>query len=110
MVREGDRSDEFYTVVGGEVEVYTGSGDAARLVTSLGPASWFGEIAALTGAPRTATVVTSEQSTLFRIDGENFREALENLPPSPSLLDGAAARLSVILGRGDGPATVTGPV
>ena len=110
VVREGDRSDEFYTVVGGEVEVYTGSGDAARLVTSLGPASWFGEIAALTGAPRTATVVTSEQSTLFRIDGENFREALENLPPSPSLLDGAAARLSVILGRGDGPATVTGPV
>jgi hypothetical protein len=101
VVREGDVSDELYAVVDGEVGVFAGRGEAARFITSLGAASWFGEIAALTGAPRTATVVTSRASTLFRIEAESFREALENVPPSPSLLDGAAARLSVVLSSAD---------
>ena len=95
VVTEGEASDDFYVVVSGEVEVVTGGPAGETVLATLGDDQWFGEIAALTGVPRTATVRTTVPTRLFRIRAGDFREALEQLPPSASLIEGAASRLTL---------------
>jgi trk system potassium uptake protein TrkA len=43
----------------------------------LGPGGFFGEIALLTGEPRTATVVAREPLELLSLNQEDFRAALK---------------------------------
>ena len=54
MIEEGERGDTFYVVVDGSLEV---SSDG-RLLRTIGPGDFFGEIALLRDVPRTATVRT----------------------------------------------------
>jgi CRP-like cAMP-binding protein len=43
----------------------------------LGPNDFFGEIGVLEHVPRTATVRTTSDSSILKIDGEDFLAALE---------------------------------
>jgi len=96
VIREGDDSDEFYVIVSGSAAaIIDRDGAGSETTGRLGPGDWFGEIAALTGAARTATVRATSACTLLCISGEDFREALEQLPPSAALLDSAVARFSL---------------
>jgi CRP-like cAMP-binding protein len=52
IFREGDRGDEFFVIVRGEVEVRSGD----RRLETLGPNSIFGEMALIDDSPRSATV------------------------------------------------------
>ena len=61
---------------------------------------YVGELGLLHGIPRTATVRTSQDSTLLRISGDDFLSALQTYRPSPSLLAVAGVRLSRTPGRG----------
>jgi voltage-gated potassium channel len=71
IVRRGEHGDCMYFVASGEVEI--------RLTPQpiyLGAGNFFGEIALLTGAPRNATVVTTQRCTLLSLDIVDFRELL----------------------------------
>ncbi|RKS68007.1 transmembrane secretion effector [Motilibacter peucedani] len=91
VVREGEPADAFYVVTSGEVAV-TAAGD--ELLRTLGDRSYFGEIGLLRGLPRTATVTTTEPTTLWRIAAADFSAALETSAPSASMLRVAGARLA----------------
>src|SRR5262245_29069594 len=56
--RQGDPGDDLYVVVSGQlgVHVHAPGGAVARRIDSLGPGDLFGEMALLTGEPRSATV------------------------------------------------------
>ena len=71
---------------------------------------YVGELGLLHGIPRTATVRTSQESTLLRIGGQDFLSALETSRPSPSLLAVAGIRMARTPGRGPGPGRVHPPV
>ena len=60
----------------------------------MGPRSYFGEIGLLRGVTRTATVRTTEPTTLWRISAEEFRSALESASVSPSMLAVTSSRLA----------------
>lgn len=97
VVREGDQSDAFYAVTNGEL-VVSAIGEAHGgpvPLRTLGPGSYFGEIGLLAHVPRTATVTATTACTLLRIDGGDFLDALTSLSASPSLLQGAQARLAM---------------
>ena len=55
---------------------------------------YVGELGLLRGIPRTATVRTAQESTLLRIDGQDFLSAVQANLPSPSLLAVAGTRMA----------------
>src|SRR5690349_18077578 len=59
VCREGTPSDAMYILMSGEIKVQTEVGSRSRLLATLGPGAAFGELALLTGAVRSATVVVS---------------------------------------------------
>ena len=97
IIAEGDPADAFYVLTGGQVGVSAvGEAGAAPVqLRTLGPGSYLGEIGLLGGVPRTATVTAQAPSTLLRVSGPDFIDALTTLSASPSLLQGAQARLTL---------------
>ena len=51
-------------------------GGARRTLSNMGPGEIVGEIATLTGSPRTADVVAEEPSTLLEIPGDVLRQLM----------------------------------
>jgi CRP/FNR family cyclic AMP-dependent transcriptional regulator len=58
---EGQTGDEMLLIVGGEVEVTTSSAGARRHIETYGPGEPVGELALLTGGPRSADVHAGEE-------------------------------------------------
>ena len=71
-----------------------GDGAAARELPPVTAPGYVGELGLLHGIPRTATVRTGKESTLLRIDGQEFLSALQASRPSPSLLSVAGTRMA----------------
>src|SRR5690606_7164238 len=79
---QGDRSRDFYVIVAGRAEVVIEQKGTERALATLMPGQHFGELAALDGSPRSATVrpVGSEPLRLVAIDGNVFRARLITRP------------------------------
>ena len=59
IFRQGDEGDFVYSIIDGQVEVIRGEPDReAKVINRLGPGEYFGEMALIRHAPRTATVRT----------------------------------------------------
>jgi CRP/FNR family transcriptional regulator, cyclic AMP receptor protein len=76
LTREGQPGREFFVLVEGEVEV-TQSGDE---IAQLRAGDWFGEIALLTKASRTATVTAASPVRVLVVTDRAFRQVLETTP------------------------------
>ncbi len=73
VVVQGAPAHAFYAVVDGGVVVHRDE----QAVVELGPGEHFGERGLLDAAPRNATVTTRCDSTLLRIEGTTFLQALQ---------------------------------
>jgi DHA3 family macrolide efflux protein-like MFS transporter len=74
VVRQGERGDSAYFVLSGRLVAGTPNEDGSyRALSSMVAGDFFGEIAALTGSPRTANVVVDEPATLVEIPAETLR-------------------------------------
>jgi CRP-like cAMP-binding protein len=80
IVREGEAGDAFYVNVNGTLKVTVNGYARPRNLATLGPGAIFGEIAALTGEPRTATVTTETEAHVLRFDAEPVMEILKDYP------------------------------
>jgi CRP-like cAMP-binding protein len=80
IVSEGEEADEVFFILDGKAiaGVASEKGDY-RSLSTMGPGDFFGEIAALTGIPRTANVVAEEAIKLLEVPAENVK-ALMSLP------------------------------
>jgi CRP/FNR family transcriptional regulator, cyclic AMP receptor protein len=76
LTREGERGNEFFVILGGAARVER----RGKEVNTLGAGDFFGEIALVSRAPRTATVTTIEPCDLLVITGTSFRALLEHSP------------------------------
>jgi CRP-like cAMP-binding protein len=72
VIAEGEVGDAFYAVGSGRLEVLQ-NGES---IGKLGPGDYFGEIALLTDAPRTATVRASTPVRVFRLERAQFDSLL----------------------------------
>ncbi len=77
ITRARDASDSAFFILGGRVVAGVTSGEGAhRTLSSMAAGDLFGEIAALTGSPRTADVVAEEDSTLLEVPAETLRRLM----------------------------------
>ncbi|HEY0013157.1 MAG TPA: Crp/Fnr family transcriptional regulator [Allosphingosinicella sp.] len=83
LVSLGAHSDSVYLVLKGHVRVTLYSlGGREVILRSLGEGALFGELAAIDGQPRSATIVALSNCTLAVIDAAAFREAVTADPES----------------------------
>ena len=83
IFRRGEAGDALYLTVAGQVAVLAnGQTDAAEpaLLARLTEGQSFGEMALLTGEPRTATVTALTEVELLKIAREHFDELLDRSP------------------------------
>jgi MFS transporter, DHA3 family, macrolide efflux protein len=90
ITRTGDTGDSAYFILSGRAAAgsRTGEGEGEyRTLSSMGPGDVFGEIAALTGSPRTADVVAAEDTSLLEVPAETLRHLMA-IPDFSSLVLG----------------------
>jgi type IV pilus assembly protein PilB len=82
IVREGGPGDAAFLIVSGLVAVRHKDSDSGVefLLAELGPGQMFGEMALITGSPRTASVVAIEQTSCAVLERAEFERALLEHP------------------------------
>jgi signal transduction histidine kinase len=79
LCRENAIEDRFYMILQGEVEVTKViNNDQNRLLKTLGPGDFFGEMALIHNAPRAATVTAKSPLTTLELDKTAFERVLHN--------------------------------
>jgi CRP/FNR family cyclic AMP-dependent transcriptional regulator len=76
LVRQGQIGREFFVIVRGTARVERDG----RLVNTLGPGDWFGEIALLDSARRAATVTATTDMQLEVLSRSEFTDLLDSTP------------------------------
>ncbi|MDT4922331.1 MAG: hypothetical protein QOG01_44 [Pseudonocardiales bacterium] len=93
IISQGDPADALWILVEGRLGVSIEVDGVRRELPPVDAPGYVGELGLLHGAPRSATVLTSADSTLLRIGGEDFLSALDMAQASQSLLSLAGERL-----------------
>jgi CRP-like cAMP-binding protein len=90
IVEEGQAGEALFVVLRGTAQVVRGS----RKVGALIPGDFFGELSALDGGPRTASVVSDTPMEVLRLYRHTLRKMVEQEPAlAMGLLEGLARRL-----------------
>ncbi|KAJ4372990.1 hypothetical protein N0V83_003281 [Neocucurbitaria cava] len=84
VIQQGDVGDYFYVVEKGSFDIYVnpsgkleaGPDGLGNKVGSVGTGGSFGELALMYNAPRAATVISTDTSTLWQLDRITFRRIL----------------------------------
>ncbi len=77
VFEQGEEGLGMYVVVAGKVQIKTENGKESKPLAELGSGQFFGELALLDGAPRSATAVALEPSQLIGFYRTEFIEMLE---------------------------------
>jgi CRP-like cAMP-binding protein len=91
IVEAGDAGEAFYVILSGRVEVRRRH---KRAPAELGPGAYFGEMALIDGAPRSASVVATRETVCLVVPRRPFAKLLKDEPAIASaLLRTLAARV-----------------
>ena len=92
LLVQGDPADDLFVVRGGALDVLV---DGLK-VNAVVPGEVVGELGVLNRRPRSATVIATEPTDLWRIAGRAFLAAIESHPITPDALRrGAAERVTL---------------
>lgn len=98
IVRQGDAGSRFYLIVEGQAEVVVAGQGGERLVNTLNPGDYLGEMALLTGEPRVATVRASVPSEVYALTRADFLALLDRDPSLRATVDQVVASRRAALG------------
>jgi CRP-like cAMP-binding protein len=91
LISEGEPGREFFVLIEGTADVTQGGSK----IRTMGPGDFFGEIALVSKAPRTATIKTTSPVRALVITDRAFRQLLESSPPmAVTVLTALAERLA----------------
>ncbi len=78
----GDPGDQMYIIISGKVKVVVYDPETGKetVIAYLGSGDYFGEMALLTGEPRSASVITTEPSEMFILYKNDFDVIVERFP------------------------------
>jgi CRP-like cAMP-binding protein len=72
LFREGDLGKEMYVIQSGQVAISKHVRDVEKVLATLGPGEFFGEMALISNKPRTATATVAEAARCLVIDPKTF--------------------------------------
>ncbi len=91
IIREGNTDIDFFKLIQGGMYVVKGGKKIAEIVQ---PGDYFGEMSAITGEPRSASIISKGRSKIKRFPGNKLLEIIEKYPDVARHLFGVlAARL-----------------
>ncbi|MCK4892717.1 MAG: cyclic nucleotide-binding domain-containing protein [Calditrichia bacterium] len=78
----GDPGDKMWIIISGQVKVVVKADDfdEETVIAELTGGDYFGEMALLTGSPRSASIITTEPSEMFILSKEDFDLVVERFP------------------------------
>lgn len=76
VFRQGDAGSSMYVIRAGKVRLLKESQGRKRVVTTLGPGDFFGEMAVVTGRPRSATAEVLEEAELLRVPADKVQSMI----------------------------------
>lgn len=90
LAKEGTPGREFFVISRGTAKVSI----RGKKIATLGPGTFFGEMALVDQGPRSATVVADGPMVLYVLDSRHFSSLLEQVPAiARKILKGIAQRL-----------------
>jgi CRP/FNR family cyclic AMP-dependent transcriptional regulator len=97
VVTEGDDTDSLYIIISGKVKVFSSDEEGKEVVFNiLGPNEYFGEVALIDEEPRSASVMTTENTRLAVISKVDFQQYMTRYPSiAINLLQTLARRMRV---------------
>ena len=78
IFREGDIGQSIFYILSGCVRMEKSAGQVKKVLAEMGPGEYFGEMAALIHAPRTASARSLEESHIAVINGDTLRGLLRD--------------------------------
>ena len=80
IIKEGEAGASVFVVTRGTVRVVTTMEGKPVELAVLQPSDFFGEIAFLTGKPRTATVISAEECDILEVHEDQLKELISSKP------------------------------
>jgi len=77
IIREGNRDIDFFKLIRGSLTVIKGGKKIAELTE---PGEYFGEMAAISGEQRAASIISQGRSTVKRFPGDKLEEVIKKYP------------------------------
>ena len=77
LIREGNTDNDFFELIQGAVIVVKGGKKIAEVTQ---PGAYFGEMSAISGEARSASIISKGRSTVRRFPGDKLFEVIENHP------------------------------
>jgi len=95
IITEGDDSDSLYAVLSGKVKVYLSDDEGKEIIINiLSCGDYFGGLALMDDEPRSASVMTLEESKLAVLSKSAFEDCLKKNPQvALPIIKGLSARL-----------------
>jgi ABC-type bacteriocin/lantibiotic exporter with double-glycine peptidase domain len=87
VVRQGDPAGPMYLIEEGSVRVFRNDGGKRVYIASLGAGDYFGEVAALSGVARSATIEAVTDARLLTVEPETIKRLADALPEFRARLD-----------------------
>lgn len=95
LFREGDPGGEMYVIQQGRVSITARAGAVEKVLSTLGPGEFFGEMSILNGTPRSATATCVEDCRLLVVDAATFETMIRrNGEIAARMIQALAARLA----------------
>ncbi len=81
IINEGDESDSLYVILSGTVKIFLSDEDGKEIILNTqGPNEYFGELALIDDAPRSASVMTLDDCKVSIILKRDFEEFISKNP------------------------------
>jgi small-conductance mechanosensitive channel/CRP-like cAMP-binding protein len=96
IVRAGDTTTALYLVASGECVVRTESG---REIARVREGEFFGEMALLTGEPRSATVAAASECALYEVPADAFHRVIARYPEKLEQISSVVSERQAVRGR-----------
>lgn len=81
VIHEGDEGDALYVILEGKVKVFVSDETGKEVVLGVqGPCDYFGDLALIDRAPRSASVMTTEPTSLAYVSRADFERCLHDEP------------------------------